>query len=411
MVIDIPSRYLMKSTRSTYRLSGTLDGRLTNAQLPETVEARLCVLNDTDSVLSQQLLYNGELAAPTDKNYLRRGDGITSGGTILANGNTYIENNVPSSPSIIGFTTNGSGLASFSSISVIPSQNFYFQVNNSGELFKYDGLWTGALNFSDGFSTIVSITVNNVIGATSVSFASYSNLVSVSMPSLKICTGDFRNNSSSANQTILDLPSLVVVGGAFLPNGNNITTLNIPLLKSVGSTFGPSGMTNLVNFNISSLKYVIGSFSPGGSSISFNNMNSLITINASSLEFVGSISLGAMSSLTTVSFPSLVTVNGLINITSSATGSNLTNFSIGSGLKHIGGNVTITGQKLTAASIENILVRLAALDGTSSTISYETGRTVNLSGGTSSGLSALTTNASNARATLLARGVTVTLND
>jgi hypothetical protein len=118
-----------------------------------------------------------------------------------------------------------------------------------------------------------------------------------------------------------------------------------------------------------------------------------------------------MSSLTTVSFPSLVTVNGLINITSSATGSNLTNFSIGSGLKHIGGNVTITGQKLTAASIENILVRLAALDGTSSTISYETGRTVNLSGGTSSGLSALTTNASNARATLLARGVTVTLND
>jgi len=408
MVIDIPSRYLMKSTRSTYRLSGTLDGRLTNAQLPETVEARLCVLNDTDSVLSQQLLYPGELAAPTDKNYLRRGDGITSGGTILANGNTYIENNVPSSPSIIGFTTNGSGLASFSSISVIPSQNFYFQVNNSGELFKYDGLWTGALNFSDGFSTIVSITVNNVIGATSVSFVSYSNLVSVSMPSLKICTGDFRNNSSSANQTILDLPSLVVVGGGFNPTGNNITTLNIPLLKSVGSNFGPSLMTNLVNFNISSLKYVIGSFSPGGSSGS--NMNSVITINASSLEFAGSISLGTMSSLTTVSFPSLVTVNGLINITSSATGSNLTNFSIGSGLKHIGGNVTITGQKLTAASIENILVRLAALDGTSSTISYETGRTVNLSGGTSSGLSALTTNASNARATLLARGVTVTLN-
>jgi hypothetical protein len=408
MVIDIPSRYLMKSTRSTYRLSGTLDGRLTNAQLPETVEARLCVLNDTDSVLSQQLLYPGELAAPTDKNYLRRGDGITSGGTILANGNTYIENNVPSSPSIIGFTTNGSGLASFSSISVIPSQNFYFQVNNSGELFKYDGLWTGALNFSDGFSTIVSITVNNVIGATSVSFVSYSNLVSVSMPSLKICTGDFRNNSSSANQTILDLPSLVVVGGGFNPTGNNITTLNIPLLKSVGSNFSPNGMTNLVNFNISSLKYVIASFSPGGSLGS--NMNSVITINASSLEFAGSISLGTMSSLTTVSFPSLVTVNGLINITSSATGSNLTNFSIGSGLKHIGGNVTITGQKLTAASIENILVRLAALDGTSSTISYETGRTVNLSGGTSSGLSALTTNASNARATLLARGVTVTLN-
>lgn len=408
MIIDIANRHLMKSTRSTYRLSGTLDGKLSNDQLPDTIEARLCVLHDTDSVLSQQLLYPGELAAPTDKLYIRRGNGVTVGGTILANGNAYIENDLPSSPPIIGFTTNGSGLASFSPVSVVASQNFYFQVSNSGELFKYDGLWTGALNFSDGISTITSITVNNVIGATSVSFAGYSNLVSVSMPSLKICTGDFRNNSSSENQTILDLPSLVVVGAGFNPTGNNITTLNIPLLKSVGSIFSPTGMTNLVNFNIPSLKYVIKSFSPGGPSGS--NMNSVITINASSLEFVGSISLGSMASLTTVSFPSLVTVNGVINITSSATGSNLTNFSIGSGLTHIGGNVTITGQKLTAASVENILVRLAALDGTSSTISYGTGRTVNLSGGTSSGLSALTTNASNARAVLLARGVTVTLN-
>lgn len=383
-------------------------GKLTNAQLPETIEARLCVLNDTDSVLSQQLLYTGELASPTDKPYLRRGDGVTLGGIILANGNAYIENNVPSSPPIIGFTTTGSGLASFPPVSVIPSQNFYFQVNNSGELFKYDGLWTGSLNFTDTSNAITSITLNNVVGATSISFASYSNLVSVSMPSLKICVGDFRNNASSANQTTLDLPALVVVGGGFNPTGNNITTLNIPLLKSVGSTFSPIAMTNLVNFNIPSLKYVIGSFSPGG--FSGSNMNSVITINASSLEFVGSIALGLMSSLTTLSFPSLVTINGIITITSSTTGSNLTDFSMGSNLKHVGGNITITGQKLTAASIENILVRLAALDGTNGTISYGTGRTVNLSGGTSSGLSALTTNASNARATLLARGVTVTLN-
>lgn len=408
MNIDIPIRHLMKSTRSTYRLSGTLDGKLSNAQLPDTVEARLCILNNPDSVLSQVVLYPGELAAPTDKNYLRRGDGITSGGVILANGNSYIENAIPSSPTIIGFTTTGSGVASFSPVSAIPSQNFYFQVNNSGELFKYDGLWTGSLNFTDGSNAITSITLNNVVGATAISFTSYSNLVSVSMSSLKICTGDFRNNLPSANQTTLDLPALVVVGGGFNPTGNNITTLNIPLLKSVGSTFSPSAMTNLVNFNIPSLKYVIGSFSPGGSSSS--NMNSVITINASSLEFVGSIALGLMSSLTTVSFPSLVTVNGIITITSSTTGSNLTDFSMGSNLKHVGGNITITGQKLTAASIENILVRLAALDGTNGTISYGTGRTVNLSGGTSSGLSALTTNASNARATLLARGVTVTLN-
>jgi hypothetical protein len=399
----------MKSTRSTYRLSGTLDGRLTNAQLPETVEARLCVLNDTDSVLSQQLLYAGELATPTDKLYIRRGDGVTVGGTILANGNSYIENSISSSPPLISSTLiSGSGLSSFNPISIIPSQNFYFQVNNSGELFKYDGLWIGFTSFNDASSAIASITINNVIGASSILFNTYSNLLAIYAPSLKICAGDLRSNSASPNQTILDLPSLVVVGSNFGPTGNNITTLNIPLLKSVGGSFSPSGMTNLINFNIPSLKYVIGSFSPGGSFGA--NMNSVITINATSLEFVGSIVLGSMSSLTTLSFPSLITINGAMTITSAATGSNLTNFSIGLGLKYVGGNVTITGQKLTAASIENILVRLAALDGTNGTTSYGTGRTVNLSGGTSSGLSTLTTNASNARATLLARGVTVTLN-
>jgi hypothetical protein len=397
-------------TQAAYRFP-TVDasGRLSNIQLPETIEARLCVLSDIDSVLSQQVLYAGELAAPTDKLYLRRGDGITAGGTILANGNCYIENSVFSSPTIISFTSlSGSGMASFAPISIIPSQNLYFQVHNSGELFKYDGLWTSTLNFTDSSSSVTSITVNSVVGAVSINFGSYANLTSTSFSVLKICAGDFRINGASTNQTTLDLPQLVVIGGSFNPIGNNITTLNIPLLKSIGSSFSPTAMTNLINLNIPSLRYVIGSFSPGGS-IS-NNMNSLVTINAPVLEYAGSIVLGLMSSLTTVNLPSLVTVNGAITITSSATGSNLTDFTLGSNLKYIGGNITITGQKLTSSSVENILVKLAALDGTNGTTTYGTGRTINLSGGTSSGISALTTNASNARTTLLARGVTITLN-
>jgi hypothetical protein len=355
-------------------------------------------------------LYAGELATPTDKLYIRRGDGVTIGGTILANGNSYIENNIASSPAIISSTLiSGSGLSSFAPISIIPSQNFYFQVNSSGELFKYDGLWVSALNFTDASSAIVSIVVNNIIGvASSINFGSYSNLTSVSFPSLKICASDFRINSASANQTTLDLPQLVAIGGGFVAVGNNVTTLNIPLLKSVGGNFSTTAMTNLTSLNIPSLKYIIGSFSPGGSISS--NMNSITSISPASLEYVGSIALGLMSSLTTVNLPSLVTVNGAITITSSATGSNITDFTLGLNLKYVGGNVTITGQKLTAASIENILVRLAALDGTNGTITYGTGKTINLSGGTSSGISALTTNASNARTTLLARGVTITLN-
>jgi hypothetical protein len=76
----------------------------------------------------------------------------------------------------------------------------------------------------------------------------------------------------------------------------------------------------------------------------------------------------------------------------------------------VGGNVTITNQRLTLPSVENILIRLAALDGTSGTTLYGAGRTVNLSGGTSAGVAALGPAASGARAALLARTVTVTMN-
>ena len=75
-------------------------------------------------------------------------------------------------------------------------------------------------------------------------------------------------------------------------------------------------------------------------------------------------------------------------------------------MKNIGGNVTITGAALNQASVDGILVSLAALDGTNGTTAWSS-KTVNLSGGTSSTPSATGIAAT---ATLVGRGCTVTTN-
>jgi len=66
----------------------------------------------------------------------------------------------------------------------------------------------------------------------------------------------------------------------------------------------------------------------------------------------------------------------------------------------------MTGMKLDQASVDGILVSLAALDGTNGTTAYSS-KTINLSGGTSSAPSAT---GLAARTVLLARSCTVTTN-
>lgn len=95
-------------------------------------------------------------------------------------------------------------------------------------------------------------------------------------------------------------------------------------------------------------------------------------------------------------------IGGVISITAA----NLQNFSFNAGLLKVGGNVTMTGMKLTQSAVDGILVSLAALDGTGGTTSYNS-FTVNLSGGTSSTPSAT---GLTAKATLVGRGCTVTTN-
>lgn len=57
------------------------DGKLISANLPDEIDARVQVLSGTDAALATEVLELGELAAPTDGNWLRKGDGVTAGGT------------------------------------------------------------------------------------------------------------------------------------------------------------------------------------------------------------------------------------------------------------------------------------------------------------------------------------------
>ena len=137
------------------------------------------------------------------------------------------------------------------------------------------------------------------------------------------------NAASCSSLTTLDFPALSFVGSNFSPNIIYLlTTLTLPELSYVGGTFSPNALTSLTTLNLPKLSYVAGSFVPT-----------------------------LMTSLANFSLPT----NGT--------------------LKQIGGPFTMAGFALTSASVDNIVQALASLDGTNSTILYNT-YAVDLSGGT-----------------------------
>jgi len=127
---------------------------------------------------------------------------------------------------------------------------------------------------------------------------------------------------------------------------------------------------------------------------------------------VGVFLFQTMAALTSISIPIIerigtTTTSGSVIALTSGTAA-LTTFQLPSTLKQIGngaGNVVITSAALNQASVDSILVQLAALDGTNGTTLFST-RTVTITG-TSSTPSAT---GLAAKATLVARGCTVTTN-
>lgn len=219
--------------------------------------------------------------------------------------------------------------------------------------------------------------------------------------------------------TYSDLKYIIGGSGSSLSMGMslNITDINFPELIACTTTFTiPTGPAGPLNINMPKLEFIQTlTISAGGmGSLYFPELLQInsITIPANGiatsysfpkLKWLGQISMGSSSNVTTISFPSIEVVNGTFTMHTTAT--SLVNFTLGSSLRFFSGNFVTTSNSLNQASVDNILIRLAALDGTGSTVAYSS-KTVTITGG------AATPSAAGlaAKATLQARGCTVTTN-
>jgi hypothetical protein len=232
------------------------------------------------------------------------------------------------------------------------------------------------------------------------SFPTTITFSTLDLPSLKIISGAF-TPTATALTSISALNNVVLVTGNWAPTINNaaVTSLNLTSLKYVGGNFAGS-YGNITSFNVPALETIVGNCNPTSCPI-------LTSINFSSLKSIGAIiSPTILASLTSLTFPVIERILGSISIVSGTAA--LTTFTLGSSLKQIGigtGNVVLSSCALNQASVDDILVRLAALDGTGGTTTFNS-RTVTITG-TSSTPSAT---GLAAKSTLVARGCTVTNN-
>jgi hypothetical protein len=235
---------------------------------------------------------------------------------------------------------------------------------------------------------------------------SAASLTSWNMPNLIMCGGITTSTNNIVNFIMSSLQH--ITGAATMSSfSGSISHLNFGSLISISGNFTLTASA-LTVLNLTNLKYVYGT-------ISFN-LGSISAIALPELQSCSNLTLTSCSLLTTLSLPKVKKMMGITG--SSGNVNNLTTVTLGGysvdeiyTLLSMGtSNVTLIGAKLTAASVESILVALAYLNGSNGTTAWGSGRTVNLSGGSSSGVAALTGPAVTARATLLARSVTVTLN-
>lgn len=299
------------------------------------------------------------------------------------------------------------------------------------------------------------------------------NMTSMNLPSLSNCAGDFLPSTLSCNTmnidnlqyiggrfgmtnfpNLIDISgsSLISVGGDFNPTScSNAHTMIFNNLTSVHGNFNPVGLPSCDNISFNKLVYVGGDFYPVSMSVLLDNIGNQFPMlehidgdftlygleSCSGVSFAelvmvsGSYSVSNMDNLLEISHPNLSNIHGTksifnnINLTTISLPNiqrieggvhyyncpNLSDINIGNSLSSLGvGDVVITDASLSPYTVEIILQSLSRLDGTNGTILWASGRTVDLSGGTSCGTSLLTPPAIIYKNTLLTRGVTVNLN-
>ncbi len=359
----------------------------------------------------------------------------------------------------INITISSSGLTSFSMPLVTRLVTFSLTANS---LSSID---IGSVNYTVGAfsltsSTLTSLNLSNLVTAASGIAINASSLTSLNLSSLSVMVGNL--SGTMAALTSLSIPNLTTVT-TFSINCSSLTSLTTTSLTSVNQFSATLAALTVWSFNgISSVMNLLSASGATATSVSFSGVSNITTftasfpsattINFSSLATIANSFAPVLTAVTSYSFPALATVSGptftptgpaatsvdfsslatlsstsgtntlsfailttlslpaLVTVASTnpftITAPNLTTFSMNSGLHKIGGNFILTGAALNQASVDGILVSLAALDGTGGTTAYSS-HTVNLSGGTSSTPSAT---GLTAKTTLQGRGCTVTTN-
>lgn len=286
------------------------------------------------------------------------------------------------------------------------------------------GKWVEFLGVSNNFpwSNVTELGFPDLVGVKgNLSIHEMESLTTLALGALVIVGGRFLVNTLPAME-IFNIPNLRMLGGSFeIGTFGSLATLALSSLTVVNGSFSPYELPALVALDISGLERVVGNFEPA-------NMALLETLSAPALVFIGNdVQLYSLPSLTALGFPVLeevlgnfhpFTLNALESIelpsikrigndiTINQDLDALTTFTLGPGLIYVGGNVDCgTSPALNEASVDNVLVRLAALDGTGATTSYDN-HMVELSGNCAPPSAAGLT----AKAALQGRGNTVTVN-
>jgi hypothetical protein len=185
----------------------------------------------------------------------------------------------------------------------------------------------------------------------------------------------------------VELPDLTFAGSITAVAGSG--TFSAPLLRDVGVL--TVNLAASVSAPLLASAYEVGFDGLAAAGVALpslahvtrifqiSNSATVAAVSLPALADVGAIFITGNAALTSVAFPSLLAVRG---------------------------NVSLGANALDQASVDAVLVKLAALDGTGGTTEFS-GRSVDVSAGTSSAPSAA---GLAAKATLEARGCTVTVN-
>ena len=269
--------------------------------------------------------------------------------------------------------------------------------SNTSSLEAYQAPASLSTNTIGLLSTLSYNNVDALVLPAASSFSIPTSVNKVFFPSLKYILGQFNFGFSTSGVGLneISMPELEYIDLSIsIPSVISLNSFTLPKLKVGGVTNNNTSLTTL------SLPEVIqlscsDTVNSSMTAYSFPKLKTLRSL----------IMTGTKANLTTISLPVVEWVN---SITFPTVSTALTSFTFGSSLKGFGVSTTnfvTTSNSLDQASVDNILISFAALDGYNGTAFFG-GRTVTITGGSATPSAAGLA----AKAILVSRACTVTTN-